>query len=127
MAAMWSASNACRMPSVYAVTPSPMPNTPDVPTLRPWGATIPMRVPQPTTCSSSTKAVMADRTVHSVRPREIRRLGRASSMSARSAGVTVGGTDMERDYCEVLAPATGKRQRPLTCADAPSSGSGAGH
>ena len=27
MAAMWSASNACRMPSVYAVTPSPMPKT----------------------------------------------------------------------------------------------------
>lgn len=25
IAAMWSASNACRMPSVYAVTPMPMP------------------------------------------------------------------------------------------------------
>ncbi len=31
IAAMWSASNACRMPSVNAVTPSPIPNTPDVP------------------------------------------------------------------------------------------------
>ena len=27
MAAMWSASKACRMPSVYAVSPSPMPST----------------------------------------------------------------------------------------------------
>ena len=27
MAAMWSASKACRMPRVYAVIPSPMPNT----------------------------------------------------------------------------------------------------
>lgn len=26
IAAMWSASKACRMPSVYAVTPRPMPN-----------------------------------------------------------------------------------------------------
>ena len=27
MAAMWSASNACRMPRVYAVTPSPTPKS----------------------------------------------------------------------------------------------------
>ena len=49
-----------------------MPNTPDVPRLRPCGATIPMSVPQPTTCSSRTKPVIAVRTSHSVRPREIR-------------------------------------------------------
>ena len=27
IAAMWSASNACRMPSVYAVSPRPTPST----------------------------------------------------------------------------------------------------
>ena len=31
IAAMWSASNACRNPSVYAVRPSPTVNAPDVP------------------------------------------------------------------------------------------------
>ena len=33
IAAMWSASNACRIPSVYAVSPRPTPNPPDAPRL----------------------------------------------------------------------------------------------
>ena len=58
IAAMWSASKACRMPRVYATRPRPIPSTPASPTWYCAGATIPTSVPQPRRCSRAMKIAM---------------------------------------------------------------------
>src|SRR3954451_8753820 len=55
IAAMWSASKACRMPRVYAVSPRPTPSR-WPPTWCSQGATTRTSSPQPITCSRATKA-----------------------------------------------------------------------
>ena len=64
IAEIWSASKACRIPKVYAVSPTPMPRV-FVPRLKCGGETIATRVPQPTTCSSTMKPTMPVTRAHS--------------------------------------------------------------
>lgn len=60
MTAMWSASKACRIPSVYAVTPSPTPKI--WPATRYFcGAMTQMSSPHPMMCSSNTNPAMPSR------------------------------------------------------------------
>src|SRR5690242_19591136 len=77
IAAMWSASNAWRRPSVYAVMPMPSPNTPCEPRLKCRGTTSMSRIPNPITCSPITAAAS-----HAAR----RRSSGASRFTALHAG-----------------------------------------
>ena len=81
MAAMWSASKACRRPRVYAVTPRPMLNSCPL-TWYSCGATRKINVPHPTMCSSRMKVAI---------PMTDRRSGRVISRRRRFAfaGVVV--------------------------------------
>ena len=68
IAAMWSASNACRIPSVNAVTPRPTPKT-WVPNCRCCGATTPSSTVQAMRFMARTTARTLATARHSARPR----------------------------------------------------------
>ncbi len=65
IAAMWSASKAWRRPSVYAVMPSPTPNTPLAPSAYCWGATTAINRKKPTACSPTMTTASPAARLHS--------------------------------------------------------------
>ncbi len=71
MAPMWSASKAWRIPSVYAVMPTPIPNAP-VPSFRCCGATNPSSSPKPITCSATIATARNAARRHSAGVSELR-------------------------------------------------------
>ncbi len=88
--AMWSASKACRMPSVYAVMPRPTPNT-CVPTAYSCGATRKNSVPNAATCIARITAINpAVRTVSSRRQRNAGNAGGATGAAWISGRVICG-------------------------------------
>ena len=86
IAAMWSASNACRMPRVYAVSPIPIPNALP-PKLNRAGSTKSTRVLQPTRCRATIRVSIHPRRRHSARDRapDDRDARRSSSPMATSS------------------------------------------
>ena len=94
IAEMWSASNAWRMPSVYAVKPVPTANTLEPPRRYRCGATRANSRPKPSRCRPSTTALMSAIVRHwprSSEPRMRCRWRRLSPSPSRPAPARVRG------------------------------------
>ncbi len=81
IAAMWSASKACRIPRVYAVMAIPIPSA-----LRCWGKITTNSKPHPITCSPRMKAAIPPALPHSAGVRLLRiRASRPAGLTAKVA------------------------------------------
>ena len=108
--AMWSASNACLAPSVYAVRPRATPNAAPLPSVTPFDA-VSARSPNPTACRATSAAASGPTAFFTVRS-----LGRVAPERAptirrsRMIGVCSGDRTRPPESSRVGSPHRGRKR-----------------